>query len=126
MSSVRLLAVLGFTLLSACQSSPSVSSSAPPARDPAAYVAPARARELVTSGALLVDVRTPGEFESGHLDGAVNIPIASLESRLAEIPRNKPVVVYCAAGSRSSRAAGILDAAGYQVSNLGPMARWNQ
>ena len=81
-------------------------------------------RKLVADGAALVDVRSPDEFGEGHVQGARNIPVATLAGRLAEIPKDKPVVVYCAAGSRSAAAARTLKAAGYDVVDLGAMRNW--
>lgn len=83
------------------------------------------ARKLVASGATLLDVRTPEEFRGGHLDGAINIPVQDLPARLAEVPKGKPVVVYCAAGGRSARAAMMLKQAGHRhVHDLGAMHNW--
>lgn len=83
-----------------------------------------QARTLVSEGATLVDVRTTAEFEEGHLEGARNVPVQDLPARVAEIPRDKPVVVYCRSGGRSSRAAEILRDQGYTVHDLGPMSAW--
>jgi rhodanese-related sulfurtransferase len=85
-----------------------------------------KARRLVEGGALLVDVRTPEEFTAAHLPGAVNIPVQELDRRMGELgPREKPVVLYCRSGSRSARAARMLEAAGYStVHDLGAMSRW--
>lgn len=66
---------------------------------------------------LLVDVRSREEYGVGHLAGAVNIPMDELEMRTAEIPRDRPVVVYCAFGSHSMMAARFLDRCGYRVIN---------
>lgn len=79
------------------------------------------------AGHLLVDVRTAEEFASGHIAGAVNIPVQELGSRLAEIGKDRPVVVYCRSGSRSAQAASILDDAGYSgVYDLGGIVDWQQ
>lgn len=68
---------------------------------------------------LVVDVRTPGEYRQARLKGALLIPVGELERRLGEIPRNRPVLVYCTVGSRSGHAAGILAGKGYgEVYNL--------
>jgi rhodanese-related sulfurtransferase len=85
-----------------------------------------RAHELVRDGARLVDVRSPEEFAAEHLDGAVNIPVGQIEQRLSELePKDKPVVVYCASGFRSARAASKLAAAGFTtVADLGGMSNW--
>ncbi len=62
----------------------------------------------------LLDVRTPAEFRQGRIPGAVLIPVNEVERRIGEIPRNRPVVVYCAVGSRSGFAAGFLSQKGYR------------
>lgn len=75
---------------------------------------------------LLVDVRTAEEFASGHIPGAVNIPLQELEGRLAEVPADSPVVVYCRSGNRSAQAADLLHEAGYtQVYDLGGITAWH-
>jgi rhodanese-related sulfurtransferase len=85
----------------------------------------ASAKKLVDGGATLVDVRSPAEFSSGHVDGAVNIPVDSISGRLDELPRDEPVVLYCRSGARSARAAEILRNNGFEsVHNVGPMPRW--
>jgi rhodanese-related sulfurtransferase len=74
---------------------------------------------------LLVDVRTPEEFSSGHIKGAVNIPVQELSQRLDEVAIEKPVVLYCRSGNRSAQAATILDQAGYSgVYDLGGIGDW--
>lgn len=84
-----------------------------------------QAHVLVEKGATLVDVRSPEEYAEGHIEGAVNIPVGDIARRAGEIPKDKPVVVYCRSGVRSARAAGALKAAGYtQVYDLGAMGRW--
>ncbi len=86
----------------------------------------AAAREAVAGGALLLDVRTQGEFRGGHIDGALNIPVGSLPSRMDELgDRDVSIVVYCRSGARSGRAKRLLRAAGFtDVGNLGGMHRW--
>ena len=74
---------------------------------------------------LLIDVRTVQEFDSGHIAGAVNIPVESLESRLSEVPRDQTIVVYCRSGNRSAQAARILTQAGYTgIYDLGGLNTW--
>lgn len=86
------------------------------------------AHQLVQKqGAVLLDVRTPQEFAEGHVDGALNIPVQELESKLASLPATKDqdVVVYCRSGVRSARASGILKNAGFtRVHDLGAMSNW--
>ena len=88
--------------------------------------ASSQAHALVQEGAVLLDVRTPAEFQAGHLSGAVNIPVAELGARVAELgPRTTPVVTYCHSGVRSTRAAATLRGLGFsKVLNLGPQAAW--
>ena len=87
-------------------------------------ISSAQAHALVENGAWLVDVRSDGEWEEGHLRGAVHIPVDALSARMAELPHEHPVVVYCASGRRSAEAARVLRAAGYDAQDLGGMARW--
>ncbi len=76
---------------------------------------------------VLLDVRTPQEFASGHIPGAINISIDELTGRLSEVPQDKPVVLYCRSGNRSNQAAQILDRAGYtQIYDLGGIINWVQ
>ncbi len=74
---------------------------------------------------LLIDVRTPEEFTSGHIQNAVNISVETLQARLDEVPSGTPVVVYCRSGNRSASAAKILVENGYQpVYDLGGIQDW--
>lgn len=74
---------------------------------------------------LLIDVRTPDEFATGHIHNAVNIPLDSIETRFSEISRTEPVVVYCHSGNRSGKASQILANAGYtQIYDLGGINAW--
>jgi NADPH-dependent 2,4-dienoyl-CoA reductase/sulfur reductase-like enzyme/rhodanese-related sulfurtransferase len=68
---------------------------------------------------LLVDVRTPQEYEAGHIPGAVNIPVDELRRRLAELPRDRDLAVYCQVGQRGYLATRILIQSGRQAVNLG-------
>ncbi|MDH6194797.1 hydroxyacylglutathione hydrolase [Mycobacterium frederiksbergense] len=61
----------------------------------------------------IVDVRNPGETEAGMVPGAVNIPVGQLPDRIAELDPNRPTVVYCAGGYRSSVAASLLRQRGF-------------
>ena len=86
----------------------------------------ARARELVATGARLVDVRSAGEFAATHLEGARNIPVGEIGRRARELgDKSKPVIVYCASGTRSAMAKRTLKSAGFsEVYNLGAMHNW--
>jgi phage shock protein E len=81
--------------------------------------------QLVEKGATLLDVRTPGEFASGHISGAVNIPLNDLSGRIQELREDQAIVVYCRSGRRSAIAAKLLREHGVgTVSDLGAMSNW--
>ncbi|MEQ1502472.1 MAG: rhodanese-like domain-containing protein [Myxococcota bacterium] len=83
-----------------------------------------RIRSVVAAGSLVVDVRTTDEFASGHVGGAINVPVQGIGSRLGELgPKDRPIVVYCRSGGRSAQAAAILRSAGWaEVIDVGPMS----
>ncbi len=84
-----------------------------------------RAHQMVRDGAVLLDVRTTGEFAGGHIDGARNIPLSDLPSRVGELKKEgKPIVVYCQSGMRSGSAVRLLAGEGLSVVDLGAMSRW--
>ena len=66
----------------------------------------------------VLDVREPAEFSEGHYEGAVNIPLSELRGRMDEVPRDKEITVYCAAGQRSYYATRILKQNGFRVKNI--------
>jgi phage shock protein E len=68
---------------------------------------------VIARGATIVDVRTSGEYNTGHLRKSVNIPLQELQSRLGKLDKNKPVVTCCASGMRSSSAKSILKSKGF-------------
>ena len=76
------------------------------------------AQRLLEEGAQLVDVRADHEWEAGRIAGATHLPLAELPERVAEIERERPVVVYCRGGNRSSMAAAALADAGYDAAKL--------
>ena len=74
---------------------------------------------------LLVDVRTPEEFATGHIPGATNIALQSLPQRMAALPHDQPVILYCRSGARSREAARMLIQNGFSdVHNLGGITEW--
>lgn len=84
-----------------------------------------QAAQLVDSGAILLDVREPYEWQSGHAPKARHIPLAQLDRRVSELPPGRPIVTVCQSGARSARAAALLAREGRQVSNLaGGMHAW--
>lgn len=78
--------------------------------------------QLVNSGAIIVDVRTSGEFDSGHIKGSVNIPVDKIANNAAKLKaKNKPIITCCASGMRSATAKSILKGNGItDVYNGGP------
>ena len=66
-------------------------------------------KQEVAKGALMVDVRTPEEFASGSVKGAINIPLNEVESRINEFKGKPAVVVFCRSGNRSGQAKEILE-----------------
>ena len=74
---------------------------------------------------MLVDVRTPEEFNSGHIAGAVNISLQTLPTQMSTLPKDKPIVLYCRSGSRSHTAAQMLAQAGFtKIYDLGGIIDW--
>ncbi len=70
------------------------------------------------NGAQLIDVRSEKEYQNGHLDNSVNIPLDSIRTRLNEIDKNREIIVYCQVGLRGYYAERILKQHGYKVRNL--------
>jgi phage shock protein E len=108
-----------------------------PAKAPAAASAPAKlvpmSQEALAEHMakhadhlFVLDVRSPEEFKEGHVPGAVNIPYDQMASRLADVPKDKDVVLYCRSGRRAGIAAEVLAANGYsRLSHLeGDMPAW--
>ncbi len=75
----------------------------------------------------LVDVREPDEYASGHIAGALSIPLKALPNRLNEVPKDRPVVVYCRSGHRSAMAQTFLAQQGYTnvTSMTGGLLSWH-
>jgi len=73
----------------------------------------------VTERPFLLDVRAPQEFSSGHIPGAVNIPVDDLRSRLGELPHDRKIAAYCQVGQRGYLATRILQQKGFSASNIG-------
>jgi len=70
-------------------------------------------KALNVSGVMIIDARTSAEFAAGNFKGAVNIPSEEMEKRFAEVPKDQPVYIHCATGSRAEMAYDILKAKGY-------------
>jgi rhodanese-related sulfurtransferase len=88
-------------------------------------VGPKEAADLLRSGAVLLDVREPSEWQAGHAPGARHVPLGTLGSRLDALPRDRRVVVVCRSGNRSARATALLKRSGFDAVNLhGGMQAW--
>lgn len=72
--------------------------------------------DLVSKGAIVVDVRTPGEFKGGHIQGSINIPVEGLRKNTGKLKgkEDTPIITCCASGMRSATAKGILKAKGFK------------
>lgn len=71
--------------------------------------------QLIKDGAVVLDVRTPGEYAGGHIKGSVNISVDQLANNLHKLKdKNKPVITCCASGIRSATAKSILQSNGFK------------
>jgi hydroxyacylglutathione hydrolase len=88
--------------------------------------APLAAERLAEGASLAVDVRTPGERTQKAVAGSVSVPLNQLADRAVELPRDRPLLVYCAGGYRSSMAASLLQRMGFtNVSEIaGGITAW--
>lgn len=71
-------------------------------------------KELIKNGAVIVDVRTKGEFQSGSIRGSMNIPVQNLQNNLGRLNKNKTIITCCASGMRSGSAKRILKSNGFK------------
>jgi phage shock protein E len=71
-------------------------------------------QEVISTGAVILDVRTKGEFQSGHLRNSINIPVDNLALNIKKLNKNKPVITCCASGARSASAVRILKSNGFE------------
>jgi len=70
--------------------------------------------ELVNQGAIIIDVRSKGEFAGGHIKGSVNIPVDQIGKNIQKLKsKNKPIITCCASGMRSASAKNILRSNGF-------------
>jgi len=77
-------------------------------------------KELIANGAVIVDVRTPAEFSSGHIKNSINIPLQTISQKISTIKqKKKPVIAVCQSGGRSSMAVTALKQAGIEAYNGG-------
>jgi len=75
---------------------------------------------MLAEGAIIVDVRTPQEFNEGHISNSLNIPVQQIEARISTLKKkDKPVILCCKSGGRAGRAKGILQRSGIKCMNGG-------
>ena len=84
------------------------------------------ARAMVADGALLLDVRSEGEYADGGIEGSIHIPIQELVGRMDELgDKDREIVVYCQSGGRSAMAKRLLESNGFsEVHDLGSIGKW--
>ena len=76
--------------------------------------------QLVKQGAIILDVRSKGEYQSGHIKGSINISVDTLSNNLSKLKKDKPIITCCASGMRSASAKNILRSNGFtEVHNGG-------
>jgi hydroxyacylglutathione hydrolase len=82
--------------------------------------------QLKRSNPIVLDVRSEGEWKSGHVPGSLNLPLGSLDQRMDEIPDARPLIVHCQTGARAAMAASLLRARGFEDVRLflGGFAEW--
>lgn len=81
--------------------------------------------QMKDSNTVIIDVREPYEYSSGHIPKAKLMPLGSLAQKVDDINKEKEIIVVCASGARSARAAGYLGKLGYNVKNMsGGMSMW--
>ncbi|MFP3360815.1 rhodanese-like domain-containing protein, partial [Planococcus sp. SIMBA_143] len=73
---------------------------------------------IVENGGTLIDVRNPSEFKKGYINGAINIPVDELRSKLHELPQDETIYVHCQVGLRGYIATRILRENGFHAFNL--------
>ena len=80
-----------------------------------------------SDGAIVVDVREPGEYVTGHVPGATLIPMGHLSARLHELPKHRPVYLICASGNRSLAMTSFLMRSGYDAYSVtGGTGAWSR
>jgi phage shock protein E len=80
-------------------------------------------KELMQEGAVIIDVRSKGEYSNGHIKGSKNFPLDSLNNHIKELDKSKPVITCCASGVRSGAAKGLLKSKGF--TNVHNGGAWN-
>jgi phage shock protein E len=69
--------------------------------------------QMIEQGAMVIDVRTPEEFNAGHLEQAVNYPLSELDKYITALDKSQPIVLYCRSGNRSGQALAYMESKGF-------------
>ncbi len=88
-----------------------------------------RGKELVDQGAIVIDVRTPGEYAEGHVPDSllIDVSASNFAAQISQLDPNQPYVVYCRSGNRSAVAISQMLAAGFtELYDMGPLTAWAQ
>ncbi|MCW3123839.1 MAG: Rhodanese domain protein [Flavipsychrobacter sp.] len=81
-------------------------------------------KKIIQNGAIVVDVRSPGEYASGHIKGSLNIPVSLIPDQMHQLKKDKAIITCCASGIRSNTARTMLLSNGFtEVYNAG---KWNR
>ncbi|MBP6391619.1 MAG: rhodanese-like domain-containing protein [Flavobacteriales bacterium] len=83
-------------------------------------------KQVLTKGALILDVRTPAEYTQGHVQGSINIPLDVPTQNLHKLDKTEPVITCCRSGMRSGQAVHVVQAHGSSVYNGGPWTKVDQ
>jgi phage shock protein E len=70
-------------------------------------------KDVLKKGGIIIDVRTKGEYQDGHIKGSVNIPLNALSANFSKLKKDRPIITCCASGIRSASAKGILKSNGF-------------
>ena len=82
-------------------------------KDMFAVEAPVDFNEILANGGKIIDVRTYGEFSSGHVNGSVNIPLQNLQNEVQDLDTDQPYILVCASGNRSGSAKRMMENMGF-------------
>jgi len=83
--------------------------------------------KLIRNGAVILDVRTKAEYQTGHVKGSINIPLDQLKNNINKLDKSKPIITCCASGMRSGTAKGVLQNSGFtEVYNGGSWQNVNR
>lgn len=124
-----LLLIIGILFLTACSGGNNkVSMYTPNTTNPAPKVTYEKAKELIDNGAILIDVRTIEEYNEGHIENALLLPLDTIDEQTTKekiLTKDTTVILYCRSGNRSAQAGIILYNLGYtNVYDLGSINNW--